>query len=290
MRNALSLLCTVLLAAVLVGCTSQKVGVAGKPREFQRPLKLISLSPSTTELISGVGYPSQHIIGRTSNCNYPQMLTNAKIVVAGTKPDFEKIASLEPEYIIYEKSLYSDTDIAKIKTLAPRTVEVNVTTWKEYEDMVVKLSKDVGTETAASEYLDKIYAAVSVLEGNVPEGTSLTVLMGNSTTGYMALGTKTVLADLLGQANIKLLGPDSTRYEKVSTEQIIGWNPSVLVGSTKDASSFLSDPALAGLESVKKRKVLGTNPDLLFRTGGRYNVLIDGLATSVGRIKELKGN
>lgn len=290
MRNALSFLCAALLTTVLVGCSSPKTSVSGVPREYERPLKLISLSPSTTELISGVGYPSQHIIGRTSNCDYPQMLTNAKIVVSGTKPDFEKIASLEPEYIIYEKSLYSDADIEKIKTLAPRTVEVNVTNWDEYEAMVIKLSKDVGTETAASEYLDKIYAAVSVLEGNVPEGTSVSVLMGDSTTGYMALGTKTVLADILGKANIKLHGPDSTRFEKVSTEQIIAWNPSVLIGSTKDAANFLKDPGLASLESVKKRKILGTNPDMLFRTGGRYNVLIDGLATGLGRIKELKGN
>lgn len=277
------------VAATITGCAPTEQTVGGKERPAEQLQGIVSLSPSVTEALVAAGVPIQGITGRTANCNHPTFI-QGKVVVTGTKPNFELIAELKPSYVIYDTTLYSQADIAKLEELGLRTISFEPTSLQKYSDFIVQVAKLSATETTASEYLDKIYAAIDVLRGVVPPDTSVAVLTGDATQGYLAAGTNSFLADLFTQGGLTVKGPAADRFQPASIEQLVADNPSVIIATKETAEAVLADPKLQALSAVRDRKVLGVNPDILLRAGGRVDVLLDGVSTGIARIKELKGN
>ncbi|MFM9874391.1 MAG: ABC transporter substrate-binding protein [Fimbriimonadaceae bacterium] len=276
-----------ILALTACGTSTSKIG--GQPRKSVPILEYVSLSPSTTEMLSTVGIPGNRILGRTASCNYPPNFSKIKIVVNGTTPDFELIASLKPQRVIAEKDLYSEATIQKLKDLGLDVLIVDTDTPQNYEDTLIKIGKDSGAETNASTYLDKVYGAESLLKGSIAEGMKIAVVIGDATTGYMIQGKNTLLGNFIKGSPGEFVGPDSGKFEPVSIEQLINYNPEIIITQMGEGEKMLANPQLKAVPAVAKGHILGVESDILLRNGGRVEKLLEGIATGIGRI-ERKGN
>ena len=68
-----------------------------------KPQRIISLVPSLTELLVDLGLEKK-LVGITQFCKHPYHLKSTKTIVGGTKKvDFEKIKSLQPDFILCAK-------------------------------------------------------------------------------------------------------------------------------------------------------------------------------------------
>lgn len=276
-----------LFAMTACGTSTSKVG--GEPRKAAPVIEYISLSPSTTEILQSAGIPLAKMLGRSSSCNWPPQISGCPIVVNGTNPDFERIASLKPQRVIVEKDLYPESTFQKLRDLGMDVFVVDADTPQKYVDVIIKLAKDAGAETNASGYIDKVYGAESVLKGSIAEGMKITVIIGDSTSGYMIQGQNTLLANFIKESPGEFVGPDSGKFEPVSIEQLIKYDPEIIITQIGDGNKMLANPQLKAVNAVANGHILEVEPDILLRNGGRVDKLLEGIGTGIGRI-ERKGN
>jgi len=65
----------------------------------EKPEKIISLSPNTTEILFAVG-AGDNIIGVTTFADYPEKATKVEKIGTITEPNIEKIITMEPDLVI----------------------------------------------------------------------------------------------------------------------------------------------------------------------------------------------
>jgi len=285
MNRAIWCFAPLLALIAFAGCSSSSA-VGGKQRpEFVRTYA--SMSPSATEMLFAAGVPQAAIIGKTSSCNYPK--TGGAVIVNGTAPNFEKILEIKPQRIYLDKDLYSQATIDKLNELGLKTVVLDIHSLTTYEEAVIEVSKLAGTEVPAAGYIDKIYAGVSTYEASVKNGVKVCVITGTPSSGYMALGKQSLIADLITKGKGEFVGSDSQKFTTVNIEQLLAWNPDVIVAPRNETDAILADPAMKGIPAVAKSRVLGVDGDVLLRNGGRVDKLLEGLTVGIGRIVDLRG-
>lgn len=288
----LSLTPAILAIPILLGIgacqpTSDNIGGRGRTEQI---VEYVSLSPSTTELLHASGVTGGNIIGITSSCNFPPNLNKSAIVVNGITPNFESIAALKPQRVILEKDLYPESTIQKLKDLGLDVLVAELSTPETYEATLKKIAKDAGFETTASKYLDQVYGAASLLQGNMPEGARIAVMIGEPTRGYMIQSKNTLFGAYIERAGATDVGPDTGKFEKVTTEQLLAANPTMIITELGAGEKMLKDPALKSIPAIANGHIIAVDPDILLRDGGRVDKLLEGVATGIGRIASLKGN
>ncbi|MCW5941372.1 MAG: ABC transporter substrate-binding protein [Fimbriimonadaceae bacterium] len=311
MRRYLSWLPVAAVAFALVGCNPQpNVIIGGK--DGPRYERIVSLSPSATELIAR--YANwRKMKGRTQACDYPSYVSSVP-VVASVKPDYEKIAEIKPDFIVYDADLYSEQDVERIKQLGAKEVFVfKANTIADFKKEVMLFAAQVAGESNASKYVDQITNAEETAASDaLPKKPRAVILMGNPG-AYWAAGKGSLMADIVAKAGGELVGPEGSRYAPVNTEALIGMNPDVIlvVGGSADegmlavevkanekvpdtapkpvskgeeAEPVLKDPQLQSTAAVKNKYVYGLAADVATRRGSRVNDLIDAMHTLMARV------
>jgi ABC-type Fe3+-hydroxamate transport system substrate-binding protein len=86
------------------------------------PKRIISLVPSQTEMLVDLGLESQ-LIGVTKFCIHPKNIRKTKMIVGGTKNvNFNKIKSLNPDFILCNKEENTAKMVDKLQKIAPTYV------------------------------------------------------------------------------------------------------------------------------------------------------------------------
>ncbi len=278
-----------LTAAVLVVAGCQKGGddIGGVPREGGTPA-IVSLSPSTSELVGKLSFQNM-LSGRTAEDDFPQSVQAAPIVMQGTTPDYEKIASIKPDLIVYDASLFSEDEIKKVEELGADTLPFDATNLDEFIDYCYRLAGRVGGESTMSEYVDEIYNAAEAAKGIAPETKPRVALLMGSDGRYMVAGKNGFLAHLATLCGGEVIGPDGTVFADMSIESLVAADPQLII-TNGSAQAILNDPRFANTFAVKNKQVANIDGDVLLRAGGRVEKLIGALSslinTTGGRIAQ----
>lgn len=274
------------LAIGSFGCTPKKFLLGGKNPD--RPIRtIVSLSPGTTEVICTMQLQDK-LVGRTASCDYPLNVTTVPVVMAGTKPDFEKIASIRPDLIVYDEKLYANTDMSKFKALLPQTdvLPMNADTVDKLIDYIYEVGGRTATATFASKTADDIYAAEqNAIAGQSSNKPRVAVFTGGGASFYVA-GKTSFIADVIRISGGTPIGPDGDMFSPMPIEALVKENPDIILVSEKGAQ-ILKDPRLASINAVKARpkpRVFEVEPGILLRTGPRVKGLIESLSNSVQQV------
>jgi iron complex transport system substrate-binding protein len=275
-----------LLASLLAGTGCQAPQpIGGKPREIASP-RIVSISPSATEMLSKAGIYNT-LAGRSANCNFPMNFSKVPVVMNGTTPDYEKIAGLKAQVLLYDGALYGDSQVSKFKDMGMQLVKWDPNTLKEYERDSFTLANAVGGEMMMSEYMDGIYRAVAEARGSLEQqgltGARIAILIGRPGQ-YLAPGTKSLWGDLTERVGGKLVGGDSSRFEPISLEELVKANPQVII-SAGGGKAIYADPALKSVEAIQKKRVYDIEEDVLLRRGARIDQLVEAIGTGLAKVK-----
>lgn len=257
----------------VVGCKDQNAMVGGKKPKY---LRVVSLSPSTTELL-GITGDNKVLVGRTAACNYPLGTTNIEIMTIGPKPDYELLALRKPDAIVYDKALYSDDDIAKIKQLKADVFEYNPHNLTEMRDQAAKLFGMTQVEIPGWSYLDRVNLEIEEAKKDpITPAPSVAILMTSPGSNPMIAGTNSFYADLIEKSGGKLVGPTGDKFVSVNPEELIKLNPDVIV-TAGDPNGFDKDPRFASLKAIQGKRIFGIKSDVILRIGGRVDVAIKNI-------------
>lgn len=266
----------------LLGCEGAGPGFGGVPRKPAFP-SVVSLSPGTSELAGRMGN-GQSLVGRTSSCNWPDQVKTIPIVMRGTKPDYERIATIKPGVVVYDQTLFSEAEIAKVREMNIQAFAFGPKDLKEYEQQVMKMAALLGGESTMSEYLDTVMRERDRAKASVAGKTVRSLTLIGSTGEYLAPGKSSFLGNLLQDITGSYVGPEGDKYVPMNVESIVRANPTIIF-TAGNQQRVLADPRLATVDAVKSRRVLDINSDLLLRVGGRVDILIkDGIAIGLTKI------
>jgi len=276
--------------AGLIGCGAQAVTEGGKPRPkvYQN---VVSLSPGTTEIISSTNF-TQVLKGRTAADDFPQSALSAP-VVASVKPDYELLAEMKPDLIVYDSQLYNESDVEKIKALGADTFVFESNTLDGFIEELYKLAALLGSEVNTISYIENIYRERNSALGDAPENRpKLAIVLPGDGTEHLIAGTKSFAANMAAEAGAQPVGPDADRFVPLSPEAFIQQNPAVIVvpytrvpgddatsrnNARRSAQKLLDDPRFKNVQAVVNGQMIAIDEDVLTRRGFRVNQLIEGI-------------
>lgn len=280
-----------LCLAGLAGCGPQETHLGGEI-PAQRVRKIISLSPSTTEIVAVVG-PSNDLFGRGQSDDWPTSVTQLP-VFGGVKPDYEKLAVFKPDLIVLEKSLYSQADLDKLKSLGLHVFAFDANTLDEYYQNLKDYGDIVGNQLGVSQYIDKIDAQVSAARAIAPNPPrTVAVLSAGEGPDHLILGEQGFVADLIRQVGGKPIGPNGEKFVPLNPEQLLEEDPDLIllavpISATNQEpgqvalKAFENDPRFKALKAVKNKQVYPMSEDVLYRAGARVDTEVQAIGSVLG--------
>lgn len=273
------------LATILAGCGQSTTLVGGEEPKLTRARTAVSLSPSSTE-IAAMSVNLQ-LLGRTKSCNFPQPVLSVPVVMDGTKPNYEAISQSKPNLVVYDSTLFSEADLAKIKEMGIEMFDLKATSLAQYADNIRRLASRTGAETTAADYLDKVEVMrkKGLSFAQTPAPTVVVLLPASGGGDHMIAGTKGFIADVVKNSGGQMLGPDSEKFETIGAEALLALKPDVIITSG-DPATVLGDARLKGMSAVQKQNVIGfKDQDILLRAGARVDKLLEVISNAL-RVKK----
>lgn len=256
------------VAALAWGCGKEPIQVGGEMPE-RVYTRIISLSPSTTELLALLNQ-EHRLVGRTASCDSPETIKRVPIV-ANPSPSVELILAIQPEIVVYDAKLFSENNpaLAKLKEARIELRPVDINSVEDWRKAVMELGNLFMDQLQASKEIDRLNTALG--KGKITPTPKVIVAMGASQP--MAAGINSFQADVIRNAGGELVGPDADRFVPINMEQVTSWNPDyVLVPD--DPQGYLSNPAWAATNAGKNGRILRVKENLLLRPGARVPDLI----------------
>lgn len=230
------------------------------------------------------------LVGRTASCNFPAHVSAAKVVLNGTKPNYEQIVALQPDAVLYDPALFSEVDLAKFKELGIETFGIGEVTVDGFIRRLYEFGAKFSSEVTIMDYVGDIERAISTATAAAPKPTpKVAIVLPDPRGAHYIAGMNSFIADVVRKSGGDPVGPDSKRFELANIESLVRWNPDMIVCTPKFAD-LTSDPRLQGITAIAglkagKPTVAQINADLMLRQGARVDLLIKNISNFIANRK-----
>ncbi len=237
-----------LFAVALVGaCGSGEipssgpiVDDAGRAVRLDAPARrIVSLSPSTTELLFAIG-AGDRVVGRTRWCADPPEALQVESVGDGLDPNVELIVARRPDLVVFYQSGMNDAAIAQLERLGIATASVQLDGLADLTRAAFLLGRLTGDSARADtlvQNFEQELAAVST----PPADDAATVLMLAWDNPPIVIGSASFLSEIVSHAGARNVFADLEQPSgSVSLEAVAARAPEVVLLTEGD-----SEPAFA---------------------------------------------
>lgn len=241
-----------------------------------RDLRVISLAPSTTEILFALGLDDE-IIGVSSYCNFPEKARAKEKVGSMNEPNIERILALKPD-VVFLTGLEQDPIIAKLKKLNVRVFVSDPPNIEELYKSIGDMAKVVGRDKEAALVINKMkedIAAITDKVRAVPLDKRPKVFVEVWNNPIMTAGKGSYIDDLIRIAGgINIAGDTKKPFSYFNAEEVIQRDPDVIIMGYMDRADGRELTAKRfgweNISAVKNGRVYNDiNPDIIFRPGPR---------------------
>ncbi|WP_262283375.1 ABC transporter substrate-binding protein [Micromonospora sp. MA102] len=261
----------------------------GKLTLEKRPEKIVSLSPSATEMLFAVGAGKQ-VTAVDDQSNYPPEAPKSDL--SGYQPNAEAIAGRSPDLVV----LANDTNkiVDQLTALKiPVLLTPAATTLDDSYQQITDLGKLTGHPAEADAVTKKMKDDVAAITKDLPQ-------RARKLTYYHELGpelysatSKTFIGSIYALAGLQNIADPADAdgknggYPQLSQEVIVKANPDfVFLADTKcckqTAETVKARSGWAGVTAVKNNQIVALDDDIASRWGPRVvdllKVIVDATA------------
>ncbi|NLW44418.1 MAG: cobalamin-binding protein [Syntrophomonadaceae bacterium] len=250
----------------------------------KEPQRIVSLSPSNTEILYAIGLGSR-MVGVTTYCNYPEAALECEKIGGFSDPNLEMIIALEPDLVVAE-SIHGQV----IPSLEKAGITVLVVEPRRLADIagaVEVIGRAAGTREEAHRLAGQIRDKIEQIRSRVAG-------VENHPLVYfeiwhqppMTAGPGTLIDDLITVCGgINLAADAVTSYPEISEEVIFLRNPEVIVYPESHGDAAVNPMNRKGgwekLKAVQSGRVEPINPDIVSRAGPRVIEAMDALLSII---------
>jgi cobalamin transport system substrate-binding protein len=300
------ILCIVVLAACAAACSdattttpnaapsaSFPVSIAAKNGSItipKRPARIVSLSPTATEILFAIDAGSQ-VVAVDDQSNYPANAPKTKL--SGYEPNIEAIAAYTPDLVVYAtevKNLGASLGTLKI----PAVQQDAANTLDDTYVQISQLGRASGHPAEAAALIANMRKNIRDIVAAAPQFSGQLTYFHELSSDYFSATSKTFIGTLYGLLNLKNIAdpadkPDN-HYPQLSPEAIIQADPDLIfLADTKccsqSAATVAKRPGWEKITAVKSGDVIGLDDDIASRWGPR---VVDFLRTLAAALEHLK--
>ncbi|WP_431934734.1 ABC transporter substrate-binding protein [Micromonospora sp. RP3T] len=257
----------------------------------KRPEKIVSLSPTSTEMLFAIGAGKQ-VTAVDDQSNYPA--DAPKTDLSGYQPNAEAIAAKSPDLVV----ITNDTNKIASQLVAlkiPVLLTPAATTLDDTYRQLTDLGKLTGHPAEADAVVRKMKDDIAALTKDLPKrAEKLTYYHELGPELYTAtsktfIGTIYALAGLENIADPADAGGKSGGYPQLSQEVIVKANPDfVFLSDTKcckqSADTVKARSGWAGVTAVKNNQIVALDDDIASRWGPRVVELLKVIVDATAKV------
>jgi iron complex transport system substrate-binding protein len=261
---------------------------AGKLTLAQRPAKIVSLSPTATEMLFAVGAGSQ-VTAVDNNSNYPAEAP--KTDLSGYQPNAEAIAAKNPDLVIISDDANKISEaLGKLKI--PVYQAPAAATLDDTYQQIADIGALTGHPHAAAGVTQRMKDDIAKLVKNVVQSETRLTYYYELDPTYYSVTSKTFVGSLFSQIGLQNIADAADRtgkaggYPQLSAEVIVKANPDMIfLADSKcckqSAATIKARPGWAKIAAVTKNQVISLNDDVASRWGPRVVDLVRAIVDAV---------
>ena len=273
------------LCLISVSCSSdssnEQVSVSGGSESVEAAERIISLSPTATEILFAIGAGEQ-VVAVDDQSNFP---SNAPVTdLSGYTPNVEAIAAYDPDLVVtsYDPGdLVDGLNVLGIKPL----IQSAAMTLEDTYSQIIELGDLTGHSKEAEKLNKEIQSSVSSV---TPSGNGLTYYHEVDNTLYSTT-SKTFLGqlyDLLGLVNIAdPADEDGFGWPQLSSEFIVDTDPDLIFLADADLGespqTVSSRPGWSSMQAVTEGRIIVLDTDIASRWGPRVVDFLEQVESAI---------
>lgn len=281
--------CTAAMSAVVA--TSFPVAVRGANGSVTvktRPIAIVSLSPTATEMLYSIGAGSQ-VKAVDDNSDYPRSAPRTSL--NGDDPNVEAIASYKPDLVVLSQDAAGLNH--QLRALGVPVIDDPAASNLEQEYAQFEgLGKATGHVAQAAAEVARIKNQIAAIVNSVHRPSHRVSYYYELDQTYYSETSRTFIGQVLGLLGLRSIadtakGAAATAgYPQLSGEFILKSNPGyIFLADTlccgQSPTTLASRPGWSSLAAVKEDRVLGLNDDVASRWGPRVVILLREVAAEM---------
>lgn len=261
----------------------------GEVRIERRPVRIVSLSPTATEMLFAVGAGDQ-VVAVDDNSNYPPEAPMTDL--SAFDPNVEAVAEFEPDLVVISNDV-NDIAVSLEALDIPVMLHAAAETLDDTYAQIEQLGTATGHVAEAVELVATMRSEIERLVGTVPEFEDSRTYYHELDQTFFSVTSETFIGQiysLVGLENIADQAKGGGPYPQLSAEFILNADPDVVfLADTKccgvTAEKVAKRPGWDELTAVKTGAVVELDDDIASRWGPR---VVDFLRVVVGEVSELE--
>ena len=244
----------------------------------RRPERLVSLTPSATEILFALGLDDE-IVGVTNYCDYPPAARD-KNRIGDINLDYEKIVSLRPDLLVAVGNMPA-ASLDRLRGLGLTLLAFAPTDLSAVMDAVERIGVATGRSAVANRVVQAMEERAGSVAGRLaglPETARPRVFVEIWMDPVMTAGPGTFTAELIQMAGGRDIAWDAQPWSPFSQELVIARNPQVIISQCESAAQIKTRPGWGGIEAVREGRVYDVDQNIFSRPGPRLVEALETLA------------
>ena len=256
------------------------IGVAGPaPAAIEKPTRIISLSPSATEMLFAIGAGKQ-VIAVDEQSDFPKNAPTTDL--SGYEPNVEAIAGYEPDAVVMD----SDAIKGALTNLGIRLIVLPAaTTLDDTYDQIEQLGDITGHAKKAHALVEDMKSDIDELVDTIPDEGAAPKTYWEVEDTFFSADSSTFIGRLLKLAGFSNIADEATGaseaggYPQLSAEYVVESDPAVIFLADTEcchetAKTVAKRPGFSDVTAVKKHHVIELDDDVASRWGPRVVKLL----------------
>lgn len=257
----------------------------------RRPERIVSLSPSVTEMLFAIGAGPQ-VTAVDDNSNYPPGVPSGKL--SGFKPNAEAIAAANPDLVVLSNDL--NNVVAQLTALKiPTFLTPSAATLDDTYRQLTDLGTLTGHAGEAGALVARMRGEIATLIASVPRRSTPLSYYYELDESYYTVTSKTFIGSLFAQLGMRNIADpadaDGSKggYPQLSEEALIKANPDMIfLADTKcckqSPETVRARVGWSGIAAVKNNRIVPLDDDIASRWGPRVVDLVRAIVDAVGKV------
>jgi iron complex transport system substrate-binding protein len=269
------------LALIASHCHRPSLGAADKPA----PKRVVSLSPSTTEILFAVG-AGKLVVGRSRFCDYPPEAAILPVVGGYVDANLEEIVRLSPDLVIGARGPAGPQLAQKLESLGIATLFPSTQSIAQIEAAISEIAARVGAAEGGSSVLASMRARKQTIVTAVAAQPRVRTLLVFGVSPIVVAGPESFPHEMIELANGSNVVASGGAYPAINAETLVMLDPDLVInaavaGTNGGAGAIDREaPGWRELRAVRQGHLVPLTDEAALRPGPRT---ADGIA-AIARI------
>ncbi|MCF6466761.1 ABC transporter substrate-binding protein [Clostridium sp. Cult2] len=243
------------------------------------PERIISLAPSTTELLYALGAGNK-VVGVTDYDNYPPEVEDVEKVGDFKGPNVEAITAQKPD-LIFASNLSGQEEMESLENMGVPVIMLEAKNINQIYESIKIIGQITDNVEKGEETIKDMETKIKEINDKVKELPETDVFYLVSFDGNWTAGKGTFIDELISLAGGKNIAGDVDGWVQYSMEKLVEKNPNVIITSPHagDLEDIENTVGYKDTEAVKNENVFViSNDDIIARASNRIVLGLEEIA------------